>query len=221
MLESRRREEMEVRVGRQSFQVTADPVFDERGEIEGAAYLVSDITGRKQLEEQFRQAQKFESVGALAGGVAHDFNNLLTCILGNASLVISDLSPGNPARERIQQVMQAGEKAAALTRQLLAYAGKGRFVLKPVDLSRSVRDIQGLIQSSVPRKIELRLELAGALPRVEADAAQVEQVLLNLVLNSAEAIGDSSGIITVRTCERDMESGTAPACRPDATRSWR
>ena len=209
MLESRRREEMEIQLGGRWLHVSVDPVLDETGAISGAAYVVSDITQRKRLEDQFHRAQRYESIGQLAGGVAHDFNNLLTCILGNASLAITDLKETDPLRERIEEVIHASEKAATLTRQLLAYSGKGRFVVRPMNLSRATGDLKGLLTASISRKIELRLELAEPLPDVECDLKQFEQLLLNLVLNAGEAIGDAPGRIVIRTAVEELTTGQA------------
>jgi PAS domain S-box-containing protein len=119
--ESCRREEMDVKFGGRWLHVTVDPMLDEEtGEFHGAVYIVADTTERRTLEEQFREAQKFESIGQLAGGVAHDFNNLLTSILGNAGLVLNDLDAEHPLRDRIEDIAAAGNRAAELTRQLLA-----------------------------------------------------------------------------------------------------
>src|SRR5204863_1161009 len=145
---------------------------------------------RRQLEEQLRQSQKLESLGLLAGGVAHDFNNLLTGILGNASLVLELLSPPEPERGMLEDVVRASERAAELTRQLLAYAGKGRFVIQPVHLSEVVREIGQLVRSSIPRQVELKMNLPSDLPLVEADPSQMRQLVLGLVINAAGAIGD-------------------------------
>jgi signal transduction histidine kinase len=154
---------------------------------------------KRSLEEQFRQAQKLESLGLLAGGVAHDFNNLLTGILGNASLVLELLSPPEPERSMLHDVIRASERAAELTRQLLAYAGKGRFVVQPVDLSLLVREISELVRSSIPRQAEVRMDLQPDLPLVEADASQLQQLIMNLVINAAEALGDETGLVEITT----------------------
>jgi PAS domain S-box-containing protein len=122
------------------------PVPDPVTGHEGVGGISTDITGRKRMDEQLRETQKLESLGVLAGGVAHDFNNLLTGILGNASLVQELLSAGHPAHEAIREVLDASERAAHLTRQLLAYAGKGRFVVERLDLSSAVRDISNLVR---------------------------------------------------------------------------
>ena len=125
-----------------------------------------DITERLRIEEQLRHTQKLESLGVLAGGVAHDFNNLLTGILGNSSLALDNIGPNHPNRPLIEEVMKAAERAAELTRQLLAYAGKGRFVMRTIDLSDLVREISGLVQTSLPKRAQLRLQLAEGLPGI-------------------------------------------------------
>jgi len=154
---------------------------------------------RRNLEEQVQQSQRLESLGLLAGGVAHDFNNLLTGILGNASLVLDMLNPSEPARSILQSVIQASERAADLTRQLLAYAGKGRFFVRPVDISTLVREISELMRTSLPKKVRFLLDLADQLPPVEADSTQIQQLVMNLVLNAGEAIGDAAGTVHVIT----------------------
>ena len=158
-----------------------------------------DLSERRKLEERLRQSARLESVGLLAGGVAHDFNNLLTGILGNATLAMESLPPANPARALIERVIRASESAADLTRQLLAYAGKGRFIVQPVDVSDLVREIGQLIRTSIPRSIQVQLDLAPNLPAVEADATQIQQLVMNLVINGAEAIGDQNGSVRVTT----------------------
>jgi CheY-like chemotaxis protein len=153
-----------------------------------------------------REAQKLESIGLLAGGVAHDFNNLLTGILGNTSLVLDELPTSSRLRPLLENVMLASERAADLTRQLLAYSGKGRFFVQPRDVSTLVREIGSLIQSSIPKKVQLQLELAEDLPAVELDSAQMQQLLMNLVINGAEAIGEGrNGVVRVRTLLRDVD----------------
>jgi signal transduction histidine kinase len=160
---------------------------------------------RRNLEEQLRQAQKLESLGLLAGGVAHDFNNLLTGILGNASLALEVLDPPEPARTMLDDVIRASERAADLTRQLLAYAGKGKFIIQRLDLTEIVRDIVDLIRTSIPRRVDLRLELDPHLPAIEGDPSQIQQLVMNLVINAGEAMGEGSGVVVVRSGTRDLE----------------
>ena len=171
------------------------------GESQPAGYLEinSDITERIRIEEQLRHTQKLESLGVLAGGVAHDFNNLLTGILGNSSLALDNIGPSHPNRPLIEEVMKAAERAAELTRQLLAYTGKGRFVMRTLDLSELVREISSLVQTSFPKHAQLRLELADELPGIDADPGQLQQIVMNLVINGAEAIGSQGGSVLVRT----------------------
>ncbi|MEP6533958.1 MAG: PAS domain S-box protein [Bryobacteraceae bacterium] len=179
--------------------ITISPVRNKAGEVIGASDVARDITEQKQLEEQLRQTQKLESLGVLAGGVAHDFNNLLTGIMGNASLLFNDMNPGSENAEFADAIVRASERAANLTGQLLAYAGKGRFMMKPVDCSHLVREISELISASIPKKVKVQLQFHDQLPAVLADVSQLEQLIMNLIINGAEAIGDHAGTVTVRT----------------------
>jgi nitrogen-specific signal transduction histidine kinase len=164
------------------------------------------VTERARAEEQLRQTAKLESLGVLAGGVAHDFNNLLVGILGNASLAADAVAPDHPVRELLQDVVSASEQAAQLTRQLLAYAGKGRFFVEPVNLSELVKEISNLVRASISRSVALRLELGDELPCVDADGAQIQQLIMNLIINGAEAIGEGkTGSVVVTTGVRDVD----------------
>ena len=185
--------------------LTVSPVYDKEGRVIGASHVARDITERRNIEAQRLHAQKLESLGVLAGGVAHDFNNLLTGILGNASLVAEGLHPANPNRRILNECIQAAERAAQLTRQLLAYAGKGRFVTEAIDLSALVREISALIQTSISRKVQIRLELANDLPLMEADAGQLQQVVMNLIINGAEAIGEDVGLVVCTTAAQTVD----------------
>ncbi len=168
---------------------------------------IGQFLERKRLEEQIRQAQKLESIGVLAGGVAHDFNNLLLGVLGNASLALNTLSSTHPSRPFLEDVVRAAESAAHLTRQLLAYAGKGRFLIRPVNLSDLAGELKSLIQTSIPRTVRLRLDLAEDLPPVEGDPGQLQQIIMNLVINGAEAIGEGTiGSVLVVTGIQDTYS---------------
>ena len=173
--------------------------------------VVQDITARKQAEEAIRQKQKLEITGVLAGGVAHDFNNLLTGVLGNASLVLDTLRPSDPNATYLQEIVQAAERAAHLTRQMLAYAGQGSFVLERLDLSAHVREIGALVNAAIPKHVIVEMALAPDLPAIEADPGQVQQIVMNLVINAAEAIGeDRSGRVRVVT-RRETLSPAATA----------
>jgi PAS domain S-box-containing protein len=175
------------------------------GEIQSTLQINTDVTERLRIEEQLRHTQKLESLGVLAGGVAHDFNNLLTGILGNASLALDGVSEHNPQRQFLEEVMRASERAADLTRQLLAYAGKGRFIMRTVDLSAIVRDITGLVQASIAKTVQLRLQLEGRLPGIDADPGQLQQIVMNLVINGAEAIGPEGGSVLVITKVQEID----------------
>lgn len=198
-MKSGRRESIELEYGSRRLNVTVDPILDDSGIPVGAVHIVSDVTANRELEHQFREAQKFETVGELAAGVAHDFNNLLTSIMGNASLILGELPSDSTYRDRLRDVVHASHRAADLTRQLLAYSGKGRHFMQKVELSGLVRRIRELIEAAIPKKITLRLHLAPDLPTTEADVNQVQQVILNLVSNAAEAIDEEIGTITIQT----------------------
>jgi PAS domain S-box-containing protein len=179
------------------------PVFRE-GRIMSAVLVVHDISERKRAGERLLQTQKLESIGLLAGGIAHDFNNLLTGILGNASLVLDDVPARS--REKVEAIISGAEKAADLTRQLLAYAGKGRFFVQSLNLSDVVRSVTNLLRLSIPKSVALNLDLQAQLPAVVADAGQVQQVVMNLIINGAEAIGEGrAGEVKVSTCVREID----------------
>ncbi len=160
-------------------------------------------------EERLRQAQKMESIGVLAGGIAHDFNNLLVGVVGNASLVEEMIPPDHEAQPLLRRLIKSGEQAAFLTRQLLAYAGKGQFIVEPVDLSSVVDETGDLLEGSLPKKIALRFQLRTRLPRIEMDRSQMQQIAMNLVVNAVEAIGENSGQITVSTGEAEITDSDA------------
>lgn len=164
-----------------------------------AVVIARDVTQRKELERLLLQKDKLESLGLLAGGIAHDFNNLLVGIMGNASLALEAISSNSPARAMLKDVMLASETAGNLTRQLLAYAGKGRFLVETIDVSDLVRQIHNLLGTSVPKNVTLRLELEDDLPSIEADVTQIQQLIMNLVINAAEAIGDQQGSVLLTT----------------------
>ena len=177
--------------------------------------LMIDITARKEGESEQRRmqqklldVQKLESLGVLAGGIAHDFNNLLTGMLGNASLAQLSLPSGHPVRSRIDSICTAAQRAADLTQQLLAYSGKGHFQVGLVDLNQQLGEIVDLLETTIPKKVQLRLEKQPALPLIEADASQMQQVFMNLAHNGAEAIGDDRGTVLVVTSEVHVTENT-------------
>jgi two-component system cell cycle sensor histidine kinase/response regulator CckA len=163
-----------------------------------------DITERKAAEEALRRAAKEESLTVLAGGVAHDFNNLLAAILGHASLALRQLPETSPARSHVEKAAGAVERAADLTRQMLAYSGRGHFVIRPTDVNVLARENLPLLEVAVPKAVRLEAQLAPDLPLVDADVGQVQQVLMNLVINAAEAIGERGGTVTLSTGVREV-----------------
>jgi signal transduction histidine kinase len=174
-------------------------------------------------EERLRRDQKLESIGILAGGMAHNFNNLLTCILGNASIALDSLRPGEKARAFMGQVIDAGERAAYLTRELMAYAGKVLFVFEPLNLTPLIREIDYLIRASV-KNVEILFDLSDNLPAIAGDAGMLRQALMNLVINAAEAIPPSErGTVTVRTrIEQIDEASVRSGLNPEDSigRGW-
>jgi two-component system, cell cycle sensor histidine kinase and response regulator CckA len=157
-----------------------------------------DITERKKLEEQLRETARMESLGLLAGGIAHDFNNLLVSVIGNAAMVEEGLDASSPARAKLQEAIRSAERMADLTRQLLAYAGKGRYHVGLVSLAELIREETMLLEAAVPENVTLEFTLAPV-PSVEADLAQIRQIVANLVINAAEAIGENPGVVSVST----------------------
>ncbi|MGD8451040.1 MAG: PAS domain S-box protein [Phycisphaerae bacterium] len=182
--------------------------------------IALDITARKHAEEHQRKfltrmqsARKLESLVELAGGIAHDFNNLLVGVLGNASMLLEDLPPKSPARELAQRIARAAQRAADLTRQMLAYSGKGRLDVTPVDLSELARDLEDLLRAVVSRRATFAGDFATAVPAVEIDTAQVRRVLVSLVTNAAEAMGERAGHVCAQT-------GVAESAVDDPPEAW-
>jgi PAS domain S-box-containing protein len=173
--------------------------------------IARDVSERKAIEEekkklqvQIQHAQKLESLGVMAGGIAHDFNNLLVGILGNASLVLMDLEQTHPAREFVQQIDVASRRAAELTAQILTYSGKSRANFGQVDLSELVREMNQLMEPAISKKAILRLELTKRVPLIRADAVQLRQVVMNLILNGSDALEGEAGALEIRV--RSLEA---------------
>jgi signal transduction histidine kinase/ActR/RegA family two-component response regulator len=162
---------------------------------------------RQRMEAEIIQAQRLESLRVMAGGVAHDFNNLLTSIVGNANVLIEELPRDGELWDAADQIEKAGHHAAGLVKQMLAFCGKGNFATEPLELSALVRDSVDLLRASISKSAELRCELAEDLPLIEADVTQVRQVLINLVVNASEAIGNVAGVIRVSTRRLEVPPG--------------
>lgn len=183
------------------------PMFDESGQVLGCVVTFLDITElrkaeeqRNRIEKQIQHTQRLESMGVLAGGIAHDFNNILSAILGNAALasrkvIIDPLD----AREKLEKVVQSCDRASVLCRQMLAYSGKGKFVVRPLDLSAMVVEVTHLLEVSLDKGVVIKYSLAAHLPLIEADEAQMQQLIMNLVTNANEAIAGRSGGISITT----------------------
>jgi PAS domain S-box-containing protein len=160
---------------------------------------------QEKLVEQMKEAQRLESMGVLAGGIAHDFNNLLTPMLGDASLALLDLPRNSPARLRLQRIQKAAHRAAALTNQMLTYSGYRSPVIEPLDVSQLVKEIAQLLEGAVSGKAQLVFDLAEDLSMVEADSAQLSQVVMNLITNATEAVRDGAGRTLLRTGQVEAE----------------
>jgi nitrogen-specific signal transduction histidine kinase/ActR/RegA family two-component response regulator len=167
-----------------------------------------DVTGRRDLEEQLRQAQKMEAVGMLAGGVAHDFNNLLTIINGYSQLILNNLQKNDPNRHSAEQIMKAGDRAAGLTNQLLAFSRRQVMQPKVLDLNSLVTGLSAMLRRLIGEDIDLRLALREDLGRVSADPGQIEQVLMNLVVNARDAM-PRGGSLTIETANVTLDENYA------------
>jgi PAS domain S-box-containing protein len=183
---------------------SSSPLMSADGRFRGAVAVIMDVTGQARAEAEkarlaavLQETQKLESLGVLAGGVAHDFNNLLTGVIGNVRLVRDDLPTGHPAHEGLSLIEMAAARATDLCRQMLAYSGRGGFIVKPQNVSEVVGSTVELLRSSIDKRHLLRLSAVPDLPLVVADASQIAQVTANLVLNASEAIGQRPGTIHV------------------------
>ncbi len=191
---------------------SAAPIRDEDGRVRGAVVVFRDCSEqtrleeeRRHLEEKMREAQKLESLGLMAGGIAHDFNNLLTGIMGNAALCRLQLHRSNPLHENLQKIQTTGQRAADLCKQMLAYAGKGKIAHAAVEMSALVGETVRLVNLSVSKKVAVKFDLASGLRPVEGDPTQLQQVVMNLVINASEAIGERPGEIRITTGIQTME----------------
>ena len=189
------------------FMCRAIAVTDSEGRVSKWFGTCTDIDEQKASQHALLQTQKLESIGLLAGGIAHDFNNLLVGIMGGASFALDTIAPSHPAYSMLESVVEASERAADLTRQMLAYAGKGRFVIERVNLSDVVFQTSKLAGASLPKSVEVRLQLAERLPTIEMDRGQMQQVVMNLIINAAESAGAGNGLVVVRTRAEEILPG--------------
>ena len=186
--------------------LNAVPLRDPAGRVCGCVATFQDLTAHKQgeqerlqFERKLLETQKLESLGVLAGGIAHDFNNILTGILGNASLASIDLPASSSVQDNLENIRQGSVRAADLCKQMLAYSGKGRFVVQKLDLNTLVEETTHLLKLSISKRVVLRFNLYSILPAIEADVTQIRQVIMNLVINASDAIGTKSGVISINT----------------------
>ena len=181
-------------------------MFAADGDMTQVIVTSMDITERRQAEEerrnleaQMQQTQKLESLGVMAGGIAHDFNNILYAILGNADIALMEMPHEAVGRENLQEIQIAARRASGLTDQMLAYSGKGALAIEKMDLSGLVQEMAHLLEVSHTKKAIVKYRFEENLPAVEGDASQLRQVVMNLITNASEAVGEEGGIITVET----------------------
>ncbi len=168
-----------------------------------------DITERKEAEQAMLRTQRTESVGVLAGGIAHDFNNLLTAIMGQTSIAMDRMDARTPGRENLGKALNAAEKAATLTQQMLAYSGRGKFTIQPVSLNGLIHENLQFLAAAITKHVAFELDLDERIPPVTGDPGQLQQVIMNLLINGAEAIGPGSGTISIHTREVNLSQAEA------------
>lgn len=201
--------------------VSAVPEFNQGSDRPCRAYAtITDITAqrhaaedKRRMEAQMQHTQKLESLGVLAGGIAHDFNNLLMAIIGHIDLAKNALSFTSPIRNDLESAELASRRAADLCRQMLAYSGKGRFVIEAIALDQIVREMSHMLEVSISKRARLHLDMKSDIPSIEADLSQIHQVVMNLIINASEAIADRNGLIRVST-------GTMHCDRAYLTETW-
>ncbi|MEZ6197114.1 MAG: PAS domain-containing protein [Planctomycetota bacterium] len=180
-----------------TIQVRKSPRFDHRGDIVGVISITRDLTEKVQAERAMQQMQKLESIGVLANGIAHDFNNILVGILGNAEWALGQLPAEGPLRESLHEIHQAALRAADLTRQIMAYSGRGSVARESLDLAEVVRDVLKLVGSAISVRARVQVEPGRERPTVSADGNQIRQVLMNLLINASDALEGRSGTIDI------------------------
>ena len=189
------------------------PYYDDKGRVDGLVGISLDVTKRKhaeseqrRLEQQLQHVQKLESLGVLAGGIAHDFNNLLVTMMGRADFLLRHLPQEQPERVHAQEILKSARRAAELCRQMLAYSGKGHFLVEPIALGDVVEELGELLHLSISKRATLEYDLANDVPAIEADAAQMRQVVMNLITNASDALEDEDGTIRISTRVASFET---------------
>ena len=188
-----------------SYACHVEPLRDSDGQVSGAICMSLDITDRKQLEEQLRQAQKMEAVGRLAGGIAHDFNNLLMVIQGYSDLLVERLPDGDPLRRNAEQIQMASQRASSLTRQLLAFSRKQMLAPKILNVRSVVAEMEKILRRLIGEDVQLETSSAPDLGLIKADRSQIEQVILNLAVNARDAM-PQGGRLTIETANVELDA---------------
>ncbi|GFO62912.1 response regulator [Geomonas paludis] len=191
------------------FEISVSPLYNELGEVAACVHVARDVTERKKaeeyrlaLEQQLQQTQRLESLGVLSGGIAHDFNNILTIILGHCAMART--ATPKEIQKHLEQIEQAGNRAADLCRQMLNYAGKSPLVQTEIDLSVQVREVVSMLQPAFKKKVAFKYLIEPSLPLIKGDQAQVQQIIMNLVVNAVEAIGDRRGTVGISLAEHTI-----------------
>ena len=207
---------------RLDLEMKASTLKDWWGRPAGKIIVLRDITERRRAEEAQRRIQRrilesrrLESLSVLTGGVAHDFNNLLLAIQGNAEMALLEMAGDGRARKRLAEIMSAAGQAADLCRQMLVYAGKGRFAAEAVNLNNVVEETVKMLRSTIPSRVKLDMRLAPGLPDIEGDRHQLSQMVTELVMNAAEALGRDGGTVRMETREAALDRTALDAVAPD------
>jgi len=197
------------------FSILVTPLFDQNGSFIGSVHVARDVTERNRaeqerlrLEQKMQHTQKLESLGVMAGGIAHDFNNILMAILGHSDLALHELPASSPAREDIEEIQRASTRAADLCRQMLAYSGKGKFVVEAIDFNEIIDEMMHFLKTSISKKARLKLDFSEKLPLIQGDATEIRQIVMNLVINASEALGEDSGDISIATTSMRLRRET-------------
>ncbi len=192
--------------------ISPTSMLDDEGSFVGSFAVVTDVTERKRMEEErrelearMRKTQKMESLGLLAGGIAHDFNNLLVGMLGHAGLALMELPSDSPVAPLVQQIETAARRASELTQEMLAYSGKGKFLIETIDLSQLVEEMAHLLQVTINKKAALKLDFGAEISGIRGDPTQIRQVVMNLITNASEALEEGNGTIRISTGEVDAD----------------
>jgi len=200
-----------------TFQVTTSPMLDDTGRLQGIVHVAKDITDQKQLEAQYRQAQKMEAIGTLAGGIAHDFNNILGVIIGNTEIALDkEISEQDPARYSLEQILSASHRAKDLVHQILIFSRQKEDHVKPINITPIVKEAIKLLRSSLPSIIEIRQELKTNSDTVLGDPSQLFQVMMNLCTNAAYSMREEGGVMRIKLTDENLDFADRALPHPDS-----